>query len=238
MGQYKFEIFKALDHPGRAFAWIDLASRLFSHLIFDVTSYLRSEFDDLFMRKTYSSLMMSKYNNFTGEGPGDITRENSGQISGENSRESSEESPGESSGENSEEGSRESSGKNPGVTSGATSGDGFRECSRKNPGVSSGATSVEDSGGSSGENSAFMSLYNFITNHLSSSQYIWCINKTRIAYNLEIEDLKPFLQFWIKHCDETKDNHTDGCTCVAKMKNRVVTYLNTLMINKHFSKYE
>ena len=74
--------------------------------------------------------------------------------------------------------------------------------------------------------------------HLSSSQHIWCINKTRIAYNLEIEDLKPFLQFWIKHCDETKDNHTDGCTCVAKMKNRVVTYLNTLMINKHFSKSE
>ena len=103
-------------------------------------------------------------------------------------------------------------------------------------GVTSGATSVEDSGGSPGENSAFMSLYNFITNHLSSSQHIWCINKTRIAYNLEIEDLKPFLQFWIKHCDETKDDHTDGCTCVAKMKNRVVTYLNTLMINKHFSK--
>ena len=157
--------------------------------------------------------MMSKYadNNFTGEGPGDITRENSGQISGECSGESS----GESSGEN----CRENSGE---VTSGTTSG----------------ATSVEDSGGSSGENSAFMSLYNFITNHLSSSQHIWCINKTRIAYNLEIEDLKPFLQFWIKHCDETKDNHTDGCTCVAKMKNRVVTYLNTLMINKHFSKDE
>ena len=118
--------------------------------------------------------MMSKYadNNFTGEGPGDITRENSGHISGESS--------GESSGEN----SRENSGE---VTSGTTSG----------------ATSVEDSGGSSGENSAFMSLYNFITNHLSSSQHIWCINKTRIAYNLEIEDLKPFLQFWIKHCDET-----------------------------------
>ena len=172
------------------------------------------------MRKTYSSLMMSKYadNNFTG----DITRENSGQISGENSGESSGESSGENSRENSGEGSRERSGKNPGITSGATSG----------------ATSVEDSGGSSGENSAFMSLYNFITNHLSSSQHIWCINKTRIAYNLEIEDLKPFLQFWIKHCDVTKDNHTDGCTCVAKMKNRVVTYLNTLMINKHFSKDE
>ena len=167
---------------------------------------------------------MSKYNKFTGEGPGDITRENSGQISGKNSRGSSGESPGESSGENSKEnsgeGSRERSGKHSGVTSGVTSG----------------ATSVEDSGGSSGENSAFMSLYNFITNHLSSSQHIWCINKTRIAYSLEIEDLKPFLQFWIKHCDETKDNHTNGCTCVAKMKNRVVTYLNTLMINKHFSK--
>ena len=95
-------------------------------------------------------------------------------------------------------------------------------------GTTSGATSVEDSGGSSGENSAFMSLYNFITNHLSSSQHIWCINKTRIAYNLEIEDLKPFLLFWIKHCDETKDNHTDGCTCVAKMKNRVVTYSRSL----------
>ncbi len=42
-----------------------------------VTKYhlFRSEFDDLFMRKTYSSLMMSKYNNFTREGPGDITRE-------------------------------------------------------------------------------------------------------------------------------------------------------------------
>ena len=39
--QYKFEIFKVLDHPARAFAWIDLASKLFSHLIFDVTSYLR-----------------------------------------------------------------------------------------------------------------------------------------------------------------------------------------------------
>ena len=41
--------------------------------------------------------MMSKFadNNFTGEGPGDITRENSGQISGESS--------GESSGENSRE---------------------------------------------------------------------------------------------------------------------------------------
>ena len=216
--QYKFEIFKVLDHPARAFAWIDLASKLFSHLIFVGTSYLRSEFDDLFMRKTYSSLMMSKYNNFTREGPGDITRESSGHISGESSGESS----GENSRENSGEGSRERSGKNPGITSGATSG----------------ATSVEDSGGSSGENSAFMSLYNFITNHLSSSQHIWCINKTRIAYNLEIEDLKPFLQFWIKHCDETKDNHTNGCTCVAKMKNRVVTYLNTLMINKHFSKDE
>ena len=212
--QYKFEIFKVLDHPARAFAWIDLASKLFSHLIFVGTSYLRSEFDDLFMRKTYSSLMMSKYAdiNFTGEGPEDITRENSGQICGESSGESSRESSG--------EGSMGSSGKHSGVTSGVTSG----------------ATSVEDSGGSSGENSAFMSLYNFITNHLSSSQHIWCINKTRIAYNLEIEDLKPFLQFWIKHCDETKDNHTDGCTCVAKMKNRVVTYLNTLMINKHFSK--
>jgi hypothetical protein len=164
------------------------------------------------MRKTYSSLMMSKYadNNFTRENSGQISGGCSGQISGENSEESS----GESSGENSREIS--------GVTSGATSG----------------ATSVEDSGGSSGENSAFMSLYNFITNHLSSSQHIWCINKTRIAYNLEIEDLKPFLQFWIKHCDETKDNHTNGCTCVAKMKNRVVTYLNTLMINKHFSKDE
>ena len=160
--------------------------------------------------------MMSKFadNNFTEEGPRDITRKNSGHISGESS--------GESSGENSRE----------------NSGEGSRECSGKNPGVTSGATSGEDSGGTSGENSAFMSLYNFITNHLSSSQHIWCINKTRIAYNLEIEDLKPFLQFWIKHCDETKDNHTDGCTCVAKMKNRVVTYLNTLMINKHFSKDE
>ena len=167
---------------------------------------------------------MSKFadKNFTAESPEDITRENSGQICGESSGESS----GENSRENSGEGSRERSGKHSGVTSGVTSG------------ATSGATSVEDSGGSSGENSAFMSLYNFITNHLSSSQHIWCINKTRIAYNLEIEDLKPFLQFWIKHCDETKDNHTNGCTCVAKMKNRVVTYLNTLMINKHFSKDE
>ena len=214
--QYKFEIFKVLDHPARAFAWIDLASKLFSHLIFVGTSYLRSEFDDLFMRKTYSCLMMSKF----------AAHNDSEESSRESSGESSEESSGESSGES----FGESSGENPGETSGKTSG----ENPEKNTGESSGAIS----GRTSGENSAFMSLYNFITNNLSSSQHIWCINKTRIAYNLEIEDLKPFLQFWIKHCNETMDNHTDGCTCVAKMKNRVVTYLNTLMINKHFSKDE
>ena len=67
---------------------------------------------------------MSKFadNNFTGESPEDITRENSGQISGDNSGQSSGESSGENSRENSGEGStrehsREHLGKNPGVTS-------------------------------------------------------------------------------------------------------------------------
>jgi len=157
MGQYKFEIFKALDHPGRAFAWIDLASRLFSHLIFDVTSYLRSEFDDLFMRKTYSSLMMSKYAdiNFTRENSGQISGGCSGESSGENSRENSGEGSGENSRENSGEGSRESSGKNPGVTSGTTSG--------------------EDSGGTSGKKS---SLYVSLQFHNKSFE----LQSTHLVY--------------------------------------------------------
>ena len=39
--QYKFEIFKVQKDPIKAFAWIHLASRLFRHLIFEVTTYLR-----------------------------------------------------------------------------------------------------------------------------------------------------------------------------------------------------
>jgi hypothetical protein len=134
--QYKFEIFKVLDHPARAFAWIDLASKLFSHLVFVGSSYLRSEFDDLFMRKTYSSLMMFKY----------AAHNDSEETSEESSRESSEESSRDSSGESSGESSWESSAENPGETSRKTTG--------KNPEKNTG----ESSGATSGENSAFLSL--------------------------------------------------------------------------------
>ena len=112
----------------------------------------RSEFDDLFMRKTYSLLMMSKYAEH--DETGEHTQEN-----------------------------------------------------------------------------VFDSLYHFITNHLEDSQHVWLLNKTRVAYDLNLKDLEPFLRFWMKRCDEAKEEHQNSCSCASLAKNRVVTYLNTLYIN-------